>query len=186
MKTSGLPYEEAAEQRTVTAWVCKTCNRFAPDERIARYCCATTINCDTCGQPKPKNSWCKPCHRKSRDEKYEKMPQVEWDGETPLCMYDNDEFFFDADSIAEYIAEDPERTLEGLQLVLCEQCKPRSFEANDYWSDDLGEDGEIDGARQLDNYVNNWIKDHFPKMWYPKFVRPTLESLKSHLSMESV
>ena len=117
-----LPYEEAAERRTLTGWCCKSCCHYwAEDEHMARYCCAAAIPCRDCGLPMRKNSWCEPCYKKRRDETYAAMPQADWDSNVPLCMYDNDKFFFNAESISDYIEDDEERTLEGLQLVICEK-----------------------------------------------------------------
>ena len=46
-----LPFEEAAELRSVSVWVCKTCGKdySTQGERMARLCCAKDQKCNTDG-----------------------------------------------------------------------------------------------------------------------------------------
>lgn len=181
---AGMPFEEAAHIQTVTGWVCKTCGRFyGGSERCARYCCATTMHCDECGHPYRKTAYCEPCYRKRRDAKYESLPQVPWDGETPLATFDNDLFFFNADAIAEHLEDvndgDEPRRLEDLKLVVCKLNDPRAFIANDFWNDYLGEDETLKNASEIEAIVNQWGKDNLMPLWYPGNIRPTLESVRA-------
>lgn len=83
---------------------------------------------------------CESCLFKAKVDKYNSLELVEWDGETPLCIYDDDTYFFDYESIEEY-CDEREITMSGLMLVLCEKSNFNHIEF-DYWADDIHEDWE--------------------------------------------
>lgn len=183
-----LPNEEAAEFRTnIEGWVCKTCRRFYGNdlgaERTARYCCEKDHQCGTEGcENRAKKNWiyCDPCLSKRDLERYLKLEEVEWDGETPLVEDDDDRFFFSADDLREHL-EQEDIKLEDMRLVICVIDEPRSFDLRDFLDDHLPEGLEPDDPTKLEAYVNRWIEKHVPRVWTSGKQRPSLESLKKNL-----
>ncbi len=161
-----LPYEEAAEHReNISGWCCKTCRRFwGGDEHMARYCCAKDLPCQCGGRTEPHWVRCQACRDKAGDAKYFAAPEVDWDGETPLCSWADDRYFFDADDLCNWMDEH-ELTPETVRLELCERAKPREFEMCDFLSDDLPEDCDLDEA-EINRVVNEWIIANVQPLWH--------------------
>lgn len=161
---------EAAIYRTdIKGWVSAN-GLFYGDgesgERAARYDGATHRKCEECTVVIKNRSYtvCDSCLRKRRQIKYNNMPFKEWDGGTPLVLFDDDKYFFDEESILDY-AEDCEMKPEGLMLVICEP-NHYGFISDDYWEDVLPEDGEVDDAlRKKVDELNEFIKTLPPASW---------------------
>lgn len=168
-----IRYEDAAEQRTVTGWTCKTCHRFwGTDEHMSRYCCATELPCE-CGNRTDKfHIRCESCRKQREDERWAKAlaEAAPWDGETPLYSTAIDRYFFDADAIEDYLEDrdDAPLTAEDLRLVLCEPTRPPQFAMEDFLCDNLPDDdhgGHNLDFREIDKVVNDWIAAHMPIAW---------------------
>lgn len=188
MKEGTLPNEEAAEYRTnIKGWICKTCRRFYGDEegaeRTARYCCEKDHACDTTGctnRAKKPYVFCEPCISRRDEERWLKMPEVEWDGVHPLCIFDDDRYFFDIDDLEQYL-EETETPIEKVRLVLCEEDPKPHFSMDDHVSDYMGENGDVGPTKKIDDTVNRWIDKNVPQMWVAGKERPTLASLKANM-----
>lgn len=168
MKTNAtLPYEDAAEQRTITGWVCKTCRRYwGDDEHMARYCCAKDLPCK-CGK-RIVGSYivCEDCRNQRKEDKWANTKKTEWDGAFPVCEWDNDTFFWSEDSIRECCIERGIHPRE-LRLVKAEPCGLPTFEINEFLCDCLGEDQVVDGADDIDKTVNDFIESLNPLSYLP-------------------
>ena len=180
--TESLPFEEAAEQvANVAGWVCKTCRRFyGEDERVARYCCARDLKCSTegcTGRAEKPYTFCGNCREKKELARWLAYPEVPWDGETPLCLDDDDEFFYSQDDLEEYLAQNDLKP-EDLRLVICKEDTKPYFDMMEFLTDYLPEDMEPDDPAKIDALVNRWIEKHVPTVWVPGKMRPTLESLR--------
>lgn len=200
MKSSEpLRYEDAAEPVTVAGWQCVRCKRFFFEESSARWCCHTDGPCKECGGRNLNKSYrcCQACREKHEDARWHELlatKAVAWDGETPLCMYQDDKFFFSPDEVEEYLHDqngdleegDPPRKLEDLQLCLCEASEPNEFELADFLSDHLPEDyeGGDHGFDEIDKVVNDFIKSLAPLSYYGTNTPVTLESLRKFVSEE--
>jgi len=94
----------AASLQTLTLWVSRH-GRVYNNEQTARYDGCTHRKCD-CGNLVEKH-WlkCDECRAKTGVEKYRAMPFKEWDGKTPLCLFDTDTYFFSSDDIDYYCEE---------------------------------------------------------------------------------
>lgn len=182
MTQKTLPYEEGAEHRTgLSGWVCKTCRRFfGEEEHLARYCCAKDRPCQTegCKNRTPSAGYiiCDSCQETNRLKRWLALPEVAWDGETPLCLDDDDRYFFDADQLADYLA-DEEVKLEDLRLVICEKERPPRFDMTDFLCDHIPEDMDIDNPEEIEQAVEDWIKAHVPDIWVAGKTRPTQASV---------
>lgn len=133
---------EAAKEKTKTIWVSRT-GRLFLDERSARFDGCTHRKCEKCGAVCEK-SWliCKECRSKVDRECFLRLPEVEWDGKTPLCIFRSDTYFFDDGELEDY-CEEHECMPQDLELVLCEPVYLRKL-SDEYFLSDLGnEDVEL-------------------------------------------
>ena len=188
-----LPNEEAAEFVTdIKGWVCKTCRRFHGDdggsERTARYCCEKDHACGTkgCGHRAEKPYvYCKGCIRRRERDRWIALPEVPWDGETPLVLHDDDTFFYAPEDLDDYLADHEGLKIEDLELVICIKDRKPYLDLREFVSEYLPENMEADDPTHLEAVVNQWIQDHVPDVWVPGKTRPTLASLKEVSSVSA-
>ncbi|MBN3965582.1 hypothetical protein IMW75_09830 [Pseudomonas gregormendelii] len=158
---------EAASLKTVTGWVSSGGRFFGDDENLARYCGATHRRCDV--NPEHPiyevNSSCNECRHARRQAKFAAMPVKEWAGE-PLVIFDGDQYFFDEDSLRDYLI-DSDIDLADLQLCICEPNYPSQIDPADHFCDDLPEDGAIrdDQLSAAFDLLNEMIRQSEPLSW---------------------
>ena len=160
---------EAASIQTVTGWVDRDGRFWGNNEHQARWCGCTHITCENHPEEPPfiKNYWCPKCQTESRNAAFEKMPKVEWDGETPLVLFNDDKYFFDADELRDYCDEEGIGLCE-LQLVICTPNHPHQLDPNDIFCDSLPEDGEVSEELYLAfEALNKVIANHPQLSWSP-------------------
>jgi hypothetical protein len=170
--------EAAHFQEGISGWVDRDGKFWGKDERMARWCGCTHVHCKDCGAVISKGyTICDPCVIKRDIDKYKSLEKIDWDGETPLYSHEADVYFFDAQELHDYLAEEEDRTPECLRLVLCTPNRLRKID-EDYFSDDLPEDGElpaeIAGALEV---LNKAIREHEPVSWSPSDKAIRTESL---------
>jgi len=180
---------EAASIQTVTGWVGADGRFWGEDEHMARYCGATHRRC--AANPEHQiyevNSYCKECHQERRQAKFAAMPVKEWAGE-PLVIFDGDTYFFDEDSLRDYLI-DSDIDLADLQLCICEPNYPRPIDPSDVFSDDLPEDGEIrdDQLEAAFELLNEMIRKSEPLSWSEgKFAAKLPQALIDEISAARV
>ena len=186
MNTGTLPYEQAAEIRTnLSGWVCKTCKRYwADDEHMARWCCASDLEC---GEKGCKNridkgyTMCTSCSGKKTVARWEALEAVEWDGKTPLVVHDDDTYFFEVEDLDRYL-EDNEIKIEDVRLMICVPLGKPYFDMVDHLEDYLPEDMDCEDPKDINKTVNDWVKEHADPVWTSGNTRPTLESVKPHVT----
>ena len=160
---------EAASIQTVTGWVSSIGRFWGADEHMARFDGATHQKCDkNPSHPVYEiNSYCRACRDEVTQARFADMPRRAWDGETPLCLYDTDEYFSDADSIRDYLI-DNEIELAYAQLVFCTPNKACEIDANEHFADDLPEDGEVSAELGAAfDVLNEVIRRQEPLSWFP-------------------
>ena len=136
--------------------------RYIVTEKSAREALATHSECSTCGHTYRKSSYCENCSDKRAVERYQNKPFKEWDGETPLCIYNTDQYFFSEEDLQDYIEDNGEPT----ELVICSPNYLRPIE-EDYWEDIIPENyGSLseDFTKKLKEF-NNYIEDLEPISW---------------------
>ena len=144
---------EAAHQQTVTLWVSRHGHAYN-DERIARFDGSTHSKCE-CGNICDKNyTKCKDCISKQDREKYKAMPFKEWDGETPLCLFNSDTYFWGEDDIENY-CEENECNADSLELVICNPNLPRELDS-EFFCDELPDDGDGDLPKELQKAIDDF------------------------------
>lgn len=163
--------EAAASQKTITGWVSRNGRFYGKDEQLARYDGCTHKTCE-CGNPVEK-SWikCPNCRAKKDTERYNAFPFKEWDGKEPICMFDGDKYFFSEEDIEMYLEDNEDLNPEDLRLVICEPNYPHEI-TEDWWADDLPEDGEMPKALsdKIDE-LNKFIKTMPPLSYSPGKIR---------------
>lgn len=157
---------EAAKPYTMNGWLSSN-GHFYKEESMARYQGCTHQKCE-CGNKMSKGwSKCDNCRAISSRKRYEEMPIEEWDGKTPLVIYNDDQYFFDEDSIRDYCV-DNDCSPEDLQLVICEPNYPMTV-SEDYWSDQMPTDdgdGELPkGLQEKLDELNEYISKMEPLSW---------------------
>lgn len=149
---------EAAHQETLTLWVSSKGQAYA-DERTARYDGSTHKKCE-CGSITEKH-WikCEVCRAKTDQERYLKMEFKEWDGETPLVLFGTDTYFWDEGDLDDYCEEHKVKESE-LNLVICESTYAHEIEPNEYYCDDLPEEGEVPHViQQVFDELNKTLRE---------------------------
>ncbi len=161
--------DEAATYRTgLEGWVTRNGRFWGEDERMARWDGCTHVLCE-CGKPVEK-SWtkCPECRRASAVKRFEAMPKKVWDGESPLCLFDDDCFFWSQDDLTDYCEEsghDP----KDLKLVICKPIFARQIDPYDHYHDDIPEEGDLPGELvEAFDRLNEKIREcREPLSWEP-------------------
>lgn len=135
--------DEAAHKETREVWVSRG-GKVCDDEGIARYIGCTHRRCPKCGTVNSIRSYCKTCRDAEMAAKFDTMPRKEWDGKTPLVIFDDDRYFFDADALLDYCADQGVQP-QDVRLCLCEPVHGRHVD-DDFFCDDLPEDGDVPDA----------------------------------------
>jgi len=166
--------DEAAKFLTgLSGWVSRHGIFWGKDEHMARYDGCTHRPCNNCGKPVEKvTGWmlCDECRKKSDDERFAALERREWDGETPLTLFDGDEYFFERKSLDDF-CEEHGTTIGKLQLIICEPNYAHEINS-DFYCDELPEDQSLDDvapglAAKIDE-VNAYIRETRPILsWGP-------------------
>jgi hypothetical protein len=150
------------------------------DEHSARFVGSTHRICEGCGKAfdrrRSRYVVCDGCMTLRDHAKYEALPLVEWDGTTPLCIFDGDDYFFAIDDIDTYLDNNFARVgdsdekmagyLANLQLVVCEPEGPHVVDADcieSYLEWDSDRDGQLpqpvlDALKILDSVIQEHVK----------------------------
>ena|SRR5688572_22693209 len=169
---------EAAMYRTgIEGWVSSDGRFFGKGgraEEAARYAGCTHRKCECGGVAEKSYIRCENCRIKAANELYEKMPYREWNGKDPICLYDGEEFFFDEDSLIEYLY-DNELNGSDVQLVLCQPMTYALIDGETI-AGDSHEDWEP--SKELAakiNEFNEFLKTLPPHSWVPGKMRTSYE-----------
>jgi len=164
---------EAASERTLTGWVSRDGHFWGKDERMARWSGCTHIICE-CGKPTPKSyTKCDDCREKAYCERYLALPVADA-GDGPFCVYQDDRYFWSLQEVYDYCYDEDIKP-SSLMLVLAEPHYARQVD-EDYWSDDLPEDGELpDDIATALKALNDVIRARKePSCWYASDKRVTV------------
>jgi hypothetical protein len=178
---------EAAKQTTVTGWVSGDGRFYGDNEHLARWAGSTHQKCE-CGEVFEKGrTKCRSCEAKQQTERYYALPVEEWDGATPICLWDDDLYFFGEDEFLDYLADMKDATsneVPEVQAVLCVPGK-LGYVSEDNWADDLPEDGELpeEVAVKLSE-LNEAIKKAPVVAWFAGKIRINMDALWAKLAAE--
>jgi len=195
-----IRFEDNAHVVSVTGWACKKCGCFFGDpsrdqsaERMARWCCATDLPCETdgcAGRVGKPYRFCQACQDRQSEERWQSVQCAEWDGEFPVCAWDSDQMFWSEEDLHEYMmdvnAGEPILKLVDLRLCICEKVQIRQFEVMDFLCDDIHEDTSSHDfradLREIEKTVNDWLEANTPAMYQATNKAISLESLMGHVS----
>lgn len=190
MKTTIIPLEEiipfdsdrAARLTTVTGWVSRNGHFYGDDERTARYDGCTHKPCADCGALIRRDGLvcCQPCFEKRDAARFAEMPREEWDGETPIVIFNTDTYFFGEDDLDDYCTEH-DVARETLRLAICTPQTGRHVDAMDLFEDVLVEDASEydipDPIREAVEQLNKAIEAAGAFSWtqgkYAAVVKPS-------------
>lgn len=162
------------EKKQTTVWAAPGAKQGYSDEHTARWVACTHKRCE-CGNIHEKN-WtrCGACQNKLDKERYDNLLFQGWDGKTPVYSNALDKYFFDADEIDEYVADEEIGPDVELRLVICEPVYLSHID-EDNWVDDLPEEWTIeDVSAELSEMivaVNKKIAELPPASWRPGKIR---------------
>jgi len=163
--------DQAATYRTgIEGWVCSKGyyhGNSKSSEHLARWSGSTHVKCE-CGAICSKHyTLCRKCREKKEDEKFNSMEKAPWDGESPVCIYGTDTYFFNGIDEIEVYCDDYGVKKENLQLCHCCPIELPEFDVNDHFCDVMAEDSDyipqdiIDAAEDL----NEAIRAAAPLSW---------------------
>jgi hypothetical protein len=162
---------EAAKQVTVTGWVSADRRFFGDNEDMARYAGCTHKKCE-CGNI-VKKGWvkCESCRGKDAHERFMALPFKEWDWKEVVCTTDSDKYFFSIDDLVCYMNDEFDEPLQELDLLICVG-QNMSTVGEDFWADDLPDDGEVpDELKKALAALNDVVKSLPPQVYYPSKTR---------------
>ncbi|OCA55176.1 hypothetical protein [Photorhabdus namnaonensis] len=159
--------EEAASIKIVTGWVASDGSFWGDDEDMARYSGSTHRKCKN-NPEHPivrRNDYCSICREEKNNEEFNAMERKEWDRETPIAIFNTDQYFWDEYDLLEYCNENNISPKE-LRLVICEPNYPAEIDGEDYFCDDLPPDGELPSELQgAFEILNIAIRNCGPLSW---------------------
>lgn len=158
--------EEAAEYKTgISGWVNRHGQFYGENEHLARWTGCTHLECSSegCKSLVEVRSYtiCDKCREEKRESKYFGLELVEWEEQFPVYSYAFDEYFFDSDSLADFMHDNylNEGTFHNPRLVLCRPVLWRELD-EEYFTEEMYEDCECPDelSKAIDN-LNNVVKN---------------------------
>ncbi|MGJ1359478.1 hypothetical protein ACR79K_22520 [Sphingobacterium siyangense] len=147
----------------------------------------THEDCCNCGREfKKGNTYdikCYTCRSLDSIEKFNQLQLVEWDGETPLYLWDLDVYFFDYESIEDYCFEN-ETEISELRLVLCEKSHFSYVDYEDF-AQEVHEDWEPSKEMKdkLEEF-NKFLESQSTDTWFPSKKRVDLTEFAKEVDHE--
>lgn len=158
---------DIVEYRTdIKGWVGKDGRFYGKDEHLARYANSTHKKCEK-GHIHRKG-YCRFCREEETPERYKALKFKEWDGKTPLILFDDEKFFWDEGDIEDYMVDNDIENAADLMLVICEPQYLSEIEES-WFEDVLPEDWVIkdvdkEVAQKLEE-LNQAIRKSKPASW---------------------
>ncbi|MGJ1193845.1 hypothetical protein ACR788_21760 [Sphingobacterium siyangense] len=154
-------------------------------QSIEKY--ITHDDCSKCGREFKKDyssdTICFNCRHIDNIEKFNNFQLVEWDGETPLYLWDLDTYFFDYESMEDYCFEN-ETEISELRLVLCEKSHFNYVDYEDF-AQEVHEDWEP--SKELKNKLdefNKFLESQSTDSWFPSKKRVDLTEFAKEVDRE--
>lgn len=155
-------------RNNIEGWVGKDGSFYGKNKDLAIYANSTHKKCDKGHAYRKIWISCPKCKEAELPAKYLRLPEKEWDLETPLCLFDSDTYFFDIDAVFDY-ANDEEIEVSNLDLVICVPNHLWQIET-DTWVDIFPEDFEDRDVMSKEflkklKELNEIIDNHSPVSW---------------------
>jgi hypothetical protein len=168
---------EAGRLVTVSVWEVDNPNGiiYTKNEHSARWNNCTHMKCECGGIREKHYTVCEKCRNNNKISAYKALPFEEWDGKKPVVIWDGDEYFFDEDSLIDYMIDNE---LEDIDLLIC---KPIGYSEIDfgYWGEDAYEDWNPPKELQQKVYeLNKLLSSLKPHSWEPGKIRTSYKHKK--------
>lgn len=126
-----LPEGEIPIKETLSLWKGK--HHYFRDFDSAVVELAQDIKCKDCGNPTGNKYYllCEACRNKKSAEKYFQLEYREWDGETPLWLYDTDIYFFSEEEVVDY-AYEVDTEVADLKLIIAKPLETPYFDIEEF------------------------------------------------------
>lgn len=158
--------EAATFVTNISGWVSSLGHFYGKDERMARYDGSTHHKCDCGGIAERSYTCCEKCRNRLDRDRYLALPEVPFDQVEVCMLYEDDQFFFNHEDVAEYL-DNNGLTSEEIRLQVCEPQTTLSYINADHWQDELPEEGELTPEiEKALNDLNEAIKKHSPTIWW--------------------
>ena len=151
----------------------------AESEHLARWNGCTHLLCKKCGKEMRGKTYtaCERCRAITQSEKWSKKELIEWDRKTPLYSLSYDQYFFDEEAILEFLYDVKCPIDENVLLVICAPIYPQQLD-EDYWTDDLAEDGEVSNEmREAIEKLNEVVLKQEPLSFTPSSQRVLVQDI---------
>lgn len=166
--------DEAATKVQIWAWK-DSKGSYHLNENTARYRGSTHKKCE-CGElMRVGFTRCEKCSEKLSKENFLKHPFKEWDLDSPVCTDYGQEYFFSEEEVIEYLEEND---LEEIDLLIA---TPLDFSevSEDYWADELGEEGELpEEMKKALDALNKIIREQTTSLYWPSNIRTHYKKVK--------
>lgn len=171
-----LPEGVEAIQETITLWRGK--RNYFHEKDLAELELAVDRYCQICGKPTGNvhHVNCPECRFKNEEKRFLQMPYKDWDGETPVWLYNTDIYFFSVEEVIDYATELGIKVSE-LWLVIAEPVQLPEFDIEDFLYEKLEVEPEdindivSDSKREIINtFVNNILLEELGNdlnLWKP-------------------
>ena len=164
-----IPFDSpnAAQKINVTGWVSRDGYFYHDDERTARFSGCTHVKCSDCNALVPKTRLtCDYCQEKKDTERYTAMDKEEWDGFTPLVLFNTGIYFWSREDIDEYCHQTGAK-IDSLKLVICEGVDGPEFDPESFLLDYLPEGDDVpEGIRKAATLLNKAIAEAGVLSWH--------------------
>lgn len=160
----------------ISGWVDRHGMFWGEYEAGARRRGSTHSTC-ACGRVYRSNSYCDSCAEAKRTARFNALEKKPWDKIAPICLDGGDEYFFDEDSLRDYVHEHG-MLVSDLQLRLCRPIKMRELE-EEYFLEDLHEDAWLpDDVLAAISTLNDLILAMPAASWEPDRFAVDITTLK--------
>lgn len=166
---------EAALYRTdIKGWVSRTGIFYGENgERTARYDGCTHRPCERCQQPTKKSyTKCHKCRDISAAERFEVMPEAEWDGKSMVYSDILEKYYSEPEDALDDLPDGG--SLSELRLIICEPNYARKID-EDYFCDEMTEDGDLPDEVVSAMIAFNTAIDGITLSWSPGKCRLKLQ-----------
>ena len=159
-----LPEGVEAKQETLTLWKGKS--HYFHEKDFAEYELAIGYKCRECGKDTGNKNYllCPSCKEEQENKRYFAKDFKEWDGKTPLVIFDTDIYLNDKDDII-FHCEDNNIESEDLHLMICEKTEIPTFDISHFIDDEWDWDYDIPNEDRINAEVNEVIQKYLTKHW---------------------
>lgn len=153
------------------AYKCRHCGKCYSTEESARLCCATSTPCECGGRKHKFYVRCDKCAEAFIHREWLANPYANWDGLFPVGEYAGDEYHFDEHGLRNAVCKfhgfswyEPltfahvDDYCDGARVCTCERVSLPTFEIDNFLSDYLPDDCEVEDADDINRKVNAIIE----------------------------